>query len=182
MEINGEVNKKLRQFARLLLEANARARVVGPADEETIYEEHVRDALAALPWLEKFPPGSSFADVGTGGGLPGIAWGICRPDLRWVLVDSVGKKIGIVREIASRLGLENITAVHARSEDLARSNRERFDAATARGLRFADSGRILIPSGESWRQDNSFQGIARLGRDGHPAGRLEKSRACCAVA
>ena len=134
MEIDESANEKLRQFARLLLEANARARVIGPSDEETIYEEHVRDALAALPWLEKFPPGSSFADVGTGGGLPGIVLGVCRPDMRGVLVDSVGKKIGIVREIASRLGLENITAVHARSEELALSNRERFDAATARAV------------------------------------------------
>lgn len=133
MSIDETTEKKLRLFARLLAEANALARLTGPPDEETIYREHVTDALAALPLLEKFSS-ARFADVGTGGGLPGIVWGICRPDLRGVLADSVGKKIKIVKDIAAKLGLKNIEAVHARSEELASRSREKFEIAAARAV------------------------------------------------
>ncbi|MCL2683859.1 MAG: 16S rRNA (guanine(527)-N(7))-methyltransferase RsmG [Synergistaceae bacterium] len=133
MDINETSEKKLRLFARLLGEANALARVIGPSDEETIYREHVMDSLAALPLLEQFSS-TGFVDVGTGGGLPGIAWGICRPDLHGVLVDSVGKKIKIVMDIAAKLGLKNIETVHARSEELAEKSREKFEIAAARAV------------------------------------------------
>jgi len=133
MYIDETVKKHLRLFAHLLKEANALARITGPSDAEKIYMEHVMDALAALPLLEKFPS-AGFVDVGTGGGLPGIVWGICRPDLRGVLVDSVRKKIEIVKDIAEKLGLKNIEAVHARSENLARESRERFEIAAARAV------------------------------------------------
>jgi len=133
MEIDEATEKKLRIFARLLSEANALARVIGPSDEETIYREHVMDAVAALPLLERFSS-AAFVDVGTGGGLPGIVWGICRPDLRGVLVDSVGKKIKIAGDIARRLELKNIETINARSEDAARRLREKFEIATARAV------------------------------------------------
>jgi 16S rRNA (guanine527-N7)-methyltransferase len=134
MEITEKMERQLRRFARLIAEANAIARVTGPSDENVLYEEHVKDALAALPFLEKLPDGSSFADVGTGGGLPGIVWGICRPGMRGTLIDSIRKKINIVREIAGALELKNITAVSERSEETASSRRETFDAAAARAV------------------------------------------------
>jgi 16S rRNA (guanine527-N7)-methyltransferase len=134
MEITEKTEDSLRRFARLIAEANGRARVTGPSDEKVIYEEHVKDALAAIPFLEKFPAGSSFADVGTGGGLPGIVWGICRPDMNGTLIDSIGKKISIVREIASALRLKNITALNERSEETAAYRRETFDVAAARAV------------------------------------------------
>jgi 16S rRNA (guanine527-N7)-methyltransferase len=134
MKICEAREEKLRLFARMLAEANSRARVVGPSDERIIYEEHIADALTAVHHLEEIPSGGAFADVGTGGGLPGIVWGICRPDLRGVLIDSVGKKIAIVSEIIARLDLQNLEAVNARSEDVARDRRESFDLATARAV------------------------------------------------
>jgi 16S rRNA (guanine527-N7)-methyltransferase len=134
MEITGEMEAQLRRFARLVAEANDIARITGPSDENVIYEEHVKDALAALPILGKFPAGSSFADVGTGGGLPGIVWGICRPDMYGTLIDSVGKKINIVRGIIRELKLKNVTALNERSEETALSRRETFDIAAARAV------------------------------------------------
>jgi 16S rRNA (guanine527-N7)-methyltransferase len=126
--------KNLASYAAMLSKANARARLTGPSDEAVILGEHIKDAVRALPWLEKFPAGSDFVDVGTGGGLPGIVWGICRPDLNGLLIDSVGKKIDIVREMAVSLDLRNITAMKARSEELAAERREQFDIATARAV------------------------------------------------
>jgi 16S rRNA (guanine527-N7)-methyltransferase len=134
MKITDETEAQLRRFARMIAEANGRVRVTGPSNEDVIYEEHVRDALMALPILENFPAGSSFADVGTGGGLPGIVWGICRPDMHGTLIDSVGKKINIVREIIGALELKNITARNERSEETAASLRETFDIAAARAV------------------------------------------------
>jgi 16S rRNA (guanine527-N7)-methyltransferase len=134
MNFDENTQKKLKRYASLLAASNARARLTGPSDEPTIYEEHIKDALAALPLLEKFPARGRIADIGTGGGLPGIVWGICRPDLEFTLADSVGKKIDIVREIAENLELKNVTALKARSEELALSQREAFDAAAARAV------------------------------------------------
>jgi 16S rRNA (guanine527-N7)-methyltransferase len=137
VETNPGVEKKLRLFARLLSEANERVRLVGPSDENVIYEEHIQDALAVSRLLDALPSGSRFADIGTGGGIPGTVWCVSRPDMDGVMADSVGKKIKIAREISEALGLKNATFVNARSEDLAASRREAFDAASARAV--ADS-------------------------------------------
>ena len=137
MELCGETALKLRRYAAMLGEANATARITGPSDPEILLREHIADALEGLRFIAGC---GSFADVGTGGGLPGLVWAICRPDARACLIDSVAKKIGIVRGLADSLNCQNVSAINARSEDFARTNRETFDAATARAV--ADS-RIL---------------------------------------
>ena len=134
MTIDPETEKKLREYARILAESNIRTRLTGSSDPRVIYGEHIADALAGLPRLEKLTHGNSFIDVGTGGGLPGLVWAICRPDLRGVLLDSVGKKIETVKAMISSLGISNVEAVNARSEDFARERREFFDTAAARAL------------------------------------------------
>jgi 16S rRNA (guanine527-N7)-methyltransferase len=121
----------------MLGEANARARVTGPSDPEILFSEHIADALEGLRFFAGY---GSFADVGTGGGLPGLVLAICRPDASVCLIDSVAKKIDIVRGLAEGLNCQNVSAVNARSEDFAMTNREAFDAATARAV--ADS-RVL---------------------------------------
>ncbi|MDR1508181.1 MAG: 16S rRNA (guanine(527)-N(7))-methyltransferase RsmG [Synergistaceae bacterium] len=133
MTLRDETIRKLRRYAELLALANEKVRLTGPRDPQTIFDEHIMDAVLALPFLDK-SPGGRFADIGTGGGIPGIVWAICRPDMNGVLIDSVGKKIAAVREIADSLGLGNVEAVNARSEELASSRREFFDAAAARAV------------------------------------------------
>ncbi|MDR3255861.1 MAG: 16S rRNA (guanine(527)-N(7))-methyltransferase RsmG [Synergistaceae bacterium] len=133
-----ETIQKLRRYAGLLGAANAKARLTGPSDPDTLYDEHITDALAALPYL---PENLSFVDVGTGGGLPGLVWCICRPAARGTLLDSIGKKIALVAEMAEELGCSNAEAVNRRSEDFARERREGFDIATARAV--ADA-RVLV--------------------------------------
>lgn len=123
--------KKLDEYAALLSEANKKARLTGPLDSETIYREHIADALEALRLIEA---PKTFVDIGTGGGIPGLVWGICLPDSKGVLLDSVGKKIRLVGEMASALGCENIEVVNARSEDYARVRREFFELSCARAV------------------------------------------------
>jgi 16S rRNA (guanine527-N7)-methyltransferase len=73
-------------------------------------------------------------DLGSGGGVPGIPLALARTDVRWTLVDSVGKKVDALRGFVTELGLENVEAVAARAEELGHEpdHRERQDAVTAR--------------------------------------------------
>jgi 16S rRNA (guanine527-N7)-methyltransferase len=139
MVLSEESTRKLHAYAELLSKASEKVRLTGPSDPEVLYGEHIMDAVSALPYLDKISADGSFVDVGTGGGLPGIVWGICRPDLNGVLIDSVGKKIDMVRDFSEQLGLGNITALKARSEEFAAANRESFDAAAARAVSRCES-------------------------------------------
>ena len=80
---------------------------------------------------------STLADVGTGAGFPGLALAIARPDLRVTLIDSLGKRLTFLREVAEDLGLAaRITLVHARAEDTGRdpAHRDRYDLVVARAV------------------------------------------------
>ena len=98
-----ENNKaQLTRYVELLIAANTRARLTGPSDAHTLWQEHIMDCAAGLPLL---PASGSIADVGTGGGLPGIVWAICRPDLHITLIDSIGRKCALIEKITDQLGL-----------------------------------------------------------------------------
>lgn len=132
----------LRRYAGLLASCVS-VRLTGTRDEEELYERHVKDCLESVPLL---PRAGRAVDVGSGGGLPGIVWAICRPDLEVTLVDSVGKKCRAAGDIAAALGLDNVRVVQGRSEDLARSERESFDLACARAVASAPvTAELLAP-------------------------------------
>ncbi|MBR1671818.1 MAG: 16S rRNA (guanine(527)-N(7))-methyltransferase RsmG [Fretibacterium sp.] len=127
-----------------LLAACVTARLTGTRGPEDIYAQHIRDCLESVPFLPQGP--GRVIDVGSGGGLPGLVWAICRPDIEAVLLDSVGKKCRAVQSIAEALGLSNARVVCARSEDAARSERERFDLACARAVASAGvTAELLSP-------------------------------------
>ncbi|WP_455596237.1 16S rRNA (guanine(527)-N(7))-methyltransferase RsmG [Cloacibacillus porcorum] len=133
-EINkyiGENEAELRQYVSLLIKANELARLTGPSDEETLWNGHIIDCAFALPLL---PARGRVIDVGTGGGLPGLVWAICRPELRVTLLDSITRKCVQVERIAALMGLRNVEVVCSRSEDYAKKNLEKFDAAAARAV------------------------------------------------
>lgn len=134
VEIDGIINEneaKLREYVALLSKANELARLTGPSDEETLWRAHVRDCAFALPLL---PDKGKIIDVGTGGGLPGLVWAVCRPDLRVTLLDSITRKCAQVERISQLMGLENVEVVCSRSEDYAKLHLEKFDAAAARAV------------------------------------------------
>ena len=80
------------------------------------------------------PERGAVIDVGTGGGLPGIVWAVCRPGLRVTLLDSITRKCALVDKIAAAMGLANVSVVCSRSEDYAKKQAEKFDAAAARAV------------------------------------------------
>lgn len=123
---------KAEQFAALqsLYEHwNAQINVISRKDIEALYERHVLHSLAIYKFLP-FKPGSSILDIGTGGGFPGIPLAIMQPDVEFLLVDSIGKKIKVVQEVAAALELKNVTAIHERAEKV----KPKFDFVVSRAV------------------------------------------------
>jgi len=95
----------------LYKELNSKINVISRNDIENLYERHVLYSLSLLKFFS-FSKGTGFLDVGTGGGFPGIPLAIMLPDCKFTLVDSIGKKVRVVNEVALALGLENVNTVH----------------------------------------------------------------------
>jgi 16S rRNA (guanine527-N7)-methyltransferase len=95
---------------------NQKINVISRKDMENLYERHILHSLGIAKFLH-FKPETSVMDIGTGGGLPGIPLAIYYPDCQFHLVDSIGKKLTVAREIADGIGLRNISTRHTRVED-----------------------------------------------------------------
>ena len=128
-----EISEKERdQFLRLeelYLHWNEQINVISRKDTENFYERHVLHSLAIAKVIT-FKPGTKILDIGTGGGFPGIPIAILFPECKFLLVDSIGKKIKVVNEVASELGLTNVRATHGRAEKI----KEQFDFVVSRAV------------------------------------------------
>lgn len=120
------------QFGRLYnlyLDWNAKINVISRKDIENLYEHHVLHSLGIAKFIN-FKPGTRVMDLGTGGGFPGIPLAILFPEASFHLVDSIGKKIKVVDEVANAIGLKNITSRHARAEE----EKGKFDFVVSRAV------------------------------------------------
>jgi 16S rRNA (guanine527-N7)-methyltransferase len=111
---------QIQQFEKLKAlyeEWNQQINVISRKDTENFYERHVLHSLGIAKIIH-FQKDSEILDVGTGGGFPGIPMAIMFPDVKFTLVDSIGKKIKVVNEISAALGLKNVTSLHLRAEDV----------------------------------------------------------------
>lgn len=117
--VTAEQREQIAALYALYKEWNDKINVISRKDIDLLYEHHVLHSLAILKFAENAGielSGCNIMDVGTGGGFPGIPLAIMLPDSRFTLVDSVGKKIKVVEEIATSLGLENVKALNMRAE------------------------------------------------------------------
>lgn len=111
-----QVNQ-FKKIAELYKDWNQKINVVSRKDIDEIYTRHVLHALA-IGKINPFLPNTTILDVGTGGGFPGIPLAILFPECQFTLVDSIGKKIKVVDEVVEGLGLENVTSINDRVENI----------------------------------------------------------------
>ncbi len=120
------------QFAALYdayAEWNAKINVISRKDFDSLYLKHVLHSLA-IARVCTFNSGARVVDVGCGGGFPSVPLAILFPDVQFTAVDSIGKKITVVKGVCSAVGIENLTAVNARVESVAQN----FDFVVSRAV------------------------------------------------
>jgi 16S rRNA (guanine527-N7)-methyltransferase len=124
---------QLSRYLDLLELANQRMNLTRIVDRAAAEIGHVADALTVLPYLPGGP--IKMADVGSGGGVPGIPLAIARPEAAMVLIESTKKKAVFLKQTATELGLANVTVLDSRVEDVGRGmERETFDVAVVRAV------------------------------------------------
>ena len=115
-------------YLLLLNKWNAAYNLTAVRDLDSMVNKHILDSLAILPWLK----GSKILDVGTGAGLPGIPLAIAKPEIKFVLLDSNGKKTRFLSEVKRQLDLKNLEIVQFRVENY--HPNEGFDTVISRAF------------------------------------------------
>jgi 16S rRNA (guanine527-N7)-methyltransferase len=149
----GQLNQ-LQAIDGLYREWNEKINVISRKDIDSLYEKHVLHSLSIAAAVE-LPDNLQVLDLGTGGGFPGIPLAIFYPEVKFHLVDSIGKKIKVVQAVAEGLGLKNVTTAHSRVEDI--KNRK-FDLVISRAV---------APLGELWKWSKP---LLKKGPEGRPGG------------
>ncbi len=122
----------LKEHWRLVEEGAKIMNLTAIRDEEAAAVKHYLDSLLVLPYLQ----GTSCLDIGSGAGFPGMPLALLRPEIKFVLLDSTGKKCRFVSDCAHALNLTNVTVYQGRAEEAARQKQLRaaFDTVTARAV------------------------------------------------
>ena len=129
--LNEKQCEQFQKYYQFLIEENQKYNLTAITEEDEVITKHFLDSV--LPEKEILT-GASVVDVGSGAGFPGIPLKILRPDLKIILVDSLQKRVNFLNQVINLLNLQEITAVHARAEDYALKNREKFDYAVSRAV------------------------------------------------
>jgi len=133
-------------WAVLLREWNEKINLISRKDIEYLESRHLSHCLAITNHL-KLMQGARVMDVGTGGGFPGIIMAICYPQAQFTLIDSIGKKIGVVKDLIEKLELKNVEARQCRAEEV----KKQFDFITGRAVK-------NLPEYFSWIRGNLRRG------------------------
>lgn len=128
-DLTPQQQKQFNQLQEIYRFWNEQINVISRKDIDFLYERHVLHSLG-IAKVCQFLPTENVLDVGTGGGFPGIPLAILFPETQFHLVDSIGKKIKVVKEASQVLALNNVKATHARAEDID----EKFDFVVSRAV------------------------------------------------
>jgi 16S rRNA (guanine527-N7)-methyltransferase len=127
------------QYAHILATDGVVRGLIGPREVPRIWDRHVMNSAVVAP---RVPDGATVADIGTGAGLPGLVWAIARPDISVTLVEPLLRRTTFLEETVDALGLDNVTVLRSRAEDVHKT----FDVVTARAVAALDKlGRWCMP-------------------------------------
>lgn len=129
-DFTGEQIDRFSALEQVYKEWNEKINVISRKDIDSLYIKHVLHSLSIAAVIE-FKPGTEIIDIGTGGGFPGIPLAIFFPEVKFHLVDSIGKKLKVVEAVAESIGLKNVTTQHTRAEAI--KNRK-FDFVVSRAV------------------------------------------------
>ena len=133
------------EYMKQIIEWNEKINVTAITDEKEFVIKHFIDSLTIADYIEK---NDRVIDIGTGAGFPGIPIKIVKPNANVTLIDSVNKKLNVIRDVSENIKLTNLEIIHTRAEDLANNPkyRESFDIATTRAVsNFATIVEYMLP-------------------------------------
>lgn len=124
---------QLKRYYELIVKYNKVMNLTGITEKEQVYLKHFYDSLTLCKTID-LKEQNSLCDIGTGAGFPGLVLKILFPNLKVVLLDSLNKRIKFLQIVINKLDLDNIEVIHARAEEYAKENRNKFDVTTARAV------------------------------------------------
>ena len=135
IELDKQQLEQFEMYYDLLIEWNSFMNLTAITEYEEVIQKHFLDSLSLIKSYQ-IKSGDTLLDMGTGAGFPGIPLKIAYPELNVLLMDSLNKRINFLNEVIKKLGLDNISAIHARAEEQARKleYREQFDLVVSRAV------------------------------------------------
>ena len=133
IKLNRDIFEKFYIYMKEIINWNDKINVTAITDEKEFLVKHFIDSLTVNRFLED---NKSLIDIGTGAGFPGIPLKFANNNLKITLIDSVNKKLNVIRDISEKMDLNNLEIIHSRAEDLAmeKDYREKYDYATTRAV------------------------------------------------
>lgn len=147
--LSGKQREQFEKLGPLYADWNSKINVISRKDIDNLYTNHILHSLAIAKFLQP-APGTTFLDMGTGGGFPGIPLAIMYPECRFHLIDRIGKKIKVAQAIAETIGLTNVTFQHG---DIGEC-RQKYDYVVSRAVMRLDELLPLIKKNVGGKQRN----------------------------
>ena len=143
LELNNRYGKDktdtMVSYMQRILEINEHINLTAVREEDEFLEKHIVDSLACNDY-EEFQRAKLVVDMGTGGGFPGIPLAITNPNKKFILADSLNKRLKVINQVASELGIKNVELIHMRAEDMGHNvkYREKADVCVSRAVASLD--------------------------------------------
>ncbi len=171
--------KQKEQFAALnalYRDWNAKINVISRKDIDNLYEHHILHSLGIAKVI-RFRPASSVLDIGTGGGFPGIPLAILFPEVKFHLLDSIGKKVKVAQAVAEAIGLENVRCSHRNVME----DKEKYDFVVSRAVMQMSDLVKLIRKNVHHEQKNSLPNGVICLKGGDIQSEMRSFKHCCEV-